>query len=228
MLVKRADSQEYRFAVDYRKLNKISKPQAYPLPKLTDIFYAIGELNAQFFSSLDLGKAFWQVPLDPDSREKSSFICAEGIFSFTKIPFGLSGAPATFQSLLMKVLSGISWKFALCYIDDVIIFSASFDDHLKHLNEVFERLRKAGLKLSPSKCYFAKQKLTYLGHIISKEGIQTDNKKVEKVKNLKSPKDQKGVKSLLGLTNYYKKFIKDYSNICAPFFQLLQKNTKFE
>ena len=228
VLVKKADSDEYRFAVDYRKLNKISKPQAYPLPKLTDIFDAIGESNAKFFSSLDLGKAFWQVPLDPESREKSSFICAEGIFSFNKMPFGLNGSPATFQSLLMKVLSGISWKFALCYVDDVIIFSASFDDHLKHLNEVFDRLRKAGLKLSPSKCHFAKHKLTYLGHIISKEGIQADKKKIEKVQNLKSPKDQKGIKSLLGLTNYYKKFIKDYSKICAPFFQLLQKNAKFE
>ena len=100
VLVKKADSNEYRFAVDYRKLNKISKPQAHPIPKLTDIFDAIGESNAQFFSSLDLGKAFWQVPLDPESREKSSFICAEGIFSFNKMPFGLNGAPATFNLCL--------------------------------------------------------------------------------------------------------------------------------
>lgn len=228
VLVKKAGSDEYRFAVDYRKLNKISKPQAYPLPRLSDIFDAIGESNSQFFSSLDLGKAFWQVPLEQDSREKASFICAEGIFSFRKMPFGLSGAPATFQSLLMKVLSGISWKFVLCYVDDVIIFSATFKEHLSHLNEVFSRMRQAGLKLSPGKCYFAQKKLHYLGHVISKEGIQADPRKIEKVQNLCAPTNQKGVKSLLGLTNYYKKFIKGYSKICAPLFQLLQKNSKFE
>lgn len=227
VLVKRAGSNEYRFAVDYRRLNKISKPQAFPLPTLSSIFDAIGESNAQYFSSLDLGKAFWQVPLDPDSREKASFICAEGIFSFKKMPFGLSGAPATFQSLLMKVLRGISWKYVITYVDDVIIFSPTFERHCSDIQEVFNRLRKAGLKLSPGKCHFAKKKLNYLGHVISKEGIGPDPKKVEKIENLQAPTDQKGVKSLLGLVNWYKKFIPGYSKICAPLFQLLQKNTKF-
>lgn len=121
------------------------------------------------------------------------------------MPFALSGAPATFQILMMKILRGISWKYVLCYVDDVLIFSSTFDEHLKHLSEVFKRLKEAGLKLSPNKCYFAQKKLYYLGHVISKDGVETDERKVEKIKNLSPPKDQKGVKSLLGLTNYYKK-----------------------
>lgn len=113
----------------------------------------------------------YAIPLDPESREKASFICAEGIFPFRKMPFSLSGAPATFQSLLMKILSGISWKYILCYVDDVIIFLATFEEHLKHLLEVFSRLQQAGLKQSSNKSHFAQKKLHYLGHIISKDGI---------------------------------------------------------
>lgn len=227
VLVKKANSDEYRFAVDYRKLNKISKSQAYPIPRLSDIFDAIGEANAHFFTSLDLGKAFWQVPLSDESKSRAAFITYDGIFEFQTMPFGLQGAPATFQHLMMKVLRGISWKYVLCYVDDVIIFSATFDDHLLHLEEVFKRLRNAGLKLSPNKCYFAQKKLHYLGHVISKSGIETDPKKVEKIQNLRAPKDQKGVKSLLGLTNYYKKFIAGYSKMCSPLFDLLKKGTPF-
>ena len=227
VLVRKANTDEYRFAVDYRKLNKISKPQDYPIPRLADIFDAIGEANAQYFTSLDLGKAFWQVPLDEESKEKCSFITYDGIFTPQNMPFGLSGAPATFQNLMMKVLRGISWKYVLCYVDDCIIFSSNFQQHLGHINEVFSRFRQAGLKLSPKKCFFAQKKLYYLGHVISKDGVQTDERKVEKIKKLSPPKDQKGVKSLLGLTNYYKKFISGYSKICAPITELLKKDVKF-
>ena len=203
VLVKKANSNEYRFAVDYRKLNKISIPQAYPIPRLSDIFDAIGETNAQFFTCLDLGKAFWQVPLSEDSKSKAAFITYDGIFEFQTMPFGLSGAPSTFQHLMMRVLRSIAWKYVLCYVDDVIIFSSTFKEHINHLEEVFSRLRKAGLKLSHTKCHFAQRNLHYLGHVLSKNGIQTDDQKVEKIQNLVAPKDQNGVKSLLGLTNYY-------------------------
>ena len=227
VLVKKANSNEYRFAVDYRKLNKISRPQAYPIPRLSDIFDAIGEANAQFFTSLDLGKAFWQVPLSEDSKSKAAFITYDGIFEFQTMPFGLSGAPSTFQHLMMRVLRGIAWKYVLCYVDDVIIFSSTFKEHINHLEEVFSRLREAGLKLSPTKCHFAQRNLHYLGHVLSKNGIQTDDQKVEKIQNLVAPKDQKGVKSLLGLTNYYKKFVSGYSKLCAPLFELLKKGVPF-
>ena len=230
VLVRKSDTDntgEYRFAVDYRKLNKVTKPIAYPLPRLSNMLDAIGEAHPQFFTTLDLGKAFWQVPLSESSKEKAAIITQTGIYEFQTMPFGLAGAPATFQSLMMKVLKGVAWKFALCYVDDVIIYSKTFDEHLNHISEVFDRIRQARLKLSPNKCSFAKSKLRYLGHVISKSGIEADQNKVEKVRNLVPPKDQKGVKSLLGLTNYYKKFILGYSKICAPLFVLLKKDTTF-
>ena len=184
VLVKKANSNECRFAVDYRRLNKISKPQAYPIPRLSDIFDAIGEANAQFFTSLDLGKVFWQVPLSDDSKSKAAFI----VFEFQTMPFGLCGVPSTFQHLMMKVLRGITWKYVLCYEDDVIIFSSTFEEHIQHLEEIFSRLQKAGLKLSPTRCHFAHKKLHYLGHVISKNGIETDQKKIETIQNLAAPK----------------------------------------
>jgi hypothetical protein len=199
VLVKKAGYNEYRFAVDYRRLNKISKPQHYPMPRLTYIFNAIGSTKANYFTSLDLGKAFWQVPLDEESREKAAFICYDGIFTFKKMSFGLQGAPATFLSLMLKVLSGISWKYVLCYIDDVIIFSTSFLEHLKHLNEVFCRLRSAGLKLSPPKCHFTQKKLYYLGHVISKSGIEADVRKIEKVQNFNYPTKSKRSEKFVGI-----------------------------
>ena len=137
------------------------------------------------------------------------------------MPFDVFGAPATFQHLMMKVLRGICWKYVLCYIDDVIIFSSMFKEHLQHLEEVFSRLRNAGLKLSPNKCHFAQRKRYYLGHVLSRSGIEADERKVEKIMTLTAPKDQKRVKSLLGLTNYYKKlslaivkYVHLYFNFC--------------
>ena len=203
VLVRKAGSNEFRFAVDNRKLNKITKPQTYPILRLSNIFDAIGEANAQYFTSLDMGKAFWQVPLEENSKKLAAFITDDGIYEFQTMPFGLSGATASFQMLMMKLLRNIAWKYVLYYVDDIIIFSSSFEDHLQHLEEVFRHLRDAGLKLSPKKCLFAKQKLHYLGFIISKDGIEADPKKVENILSLKPPKDAKGVKSLLGLKVFY-------------------------
>ena len=119
-------------------------------------------------------------PLSEESKAKAAFIKYDGIYEFRTMPFGLSGAPSTFQHLMMKVLRGISWKYVLCYVDDFIIFSSSFEEHLEHLEEVFSHLRKAGLELSPNKCFFAQKKLLYLGHVLSRSGIETDKMKIEK------------------------------------------------
>ena len=152
VLIKKSNN-EYRFAVDYRKLNKITKPQSFPLPRLSDMFDAIGESNAKFFTSADISKAFWQVPLTERAKEHSAFITYDGVYSWNSMPFGLMNAPATFQALMTQVLRNINWRYVLCYIDDIVIFSPTFELHLQHLSEVFQRLRDAGLKLTPSKCF---------------------------------------------------------------------------
>lgn len=223
----RKPNNEYRFAVDYRKLNQVTKPQSYPLSRLEDMFDAIGESGAKYFTSADISKAFWQVPLDEDAKEKSAFITLDGIYAWNCMPFGLMNAPATFQGLMSQVLRGITWRYALCYIDDIVIFSSTFEVHLQHLSEVFQRLRDAGLKLTPSKCFFAQKQIKYLGHLLGKEGVQPDPAKFERVKHLAVPTNPSEVKSVLGLFNFYKKFIKNYSKICTPLFSLLQKDQEF-
>ena len=131
VLIKKSNN-EYRFAVDYRKLNKISKPQSFPLPRLSDMFDAIGESNAKFFTSADISKAFWQVPLTERAKERSAFITYDGIYSWNSMPFGLMNAPATFQALMTQVLCNINWRYVLCYIDDIVVFSSTFELHLQH------------------------------------------------------------------------------------------------
>ena len=225
VLIKKPNN-EYRFAVDYRKLNKVTKPQSFPLPRLSDMFDAIGESNAKLFTSADIGKAFWQVPLTERAKEKSAFITYDGIYAWNSMPFGLNNASATFQSILNGIMRNINWRYVLCYIDDIVIFSPTFELHLQHLSEVFQRLREAGLKLSPSKCFFAQKQIRYLGHILNKDGVQPDSSKFEKVQNLPIPRNPTDVKSVLGLFNFYKKFVKGYSKVCAPLFNL-QKDKPF-
>ena len=219
----RKPNNEWRFAVDYRKLNKVTKPQSFPLPRLSDMLDAIGEANAKFFTTADISKAYWQIPLDEVSKERSAFITYDGIYAWNSMPFGLMNAPATFQSLMSSIFLQINWRYVLCYIDDIVVFSSTFEMHMQQLAEVFQRLREAGLKLSPSKCSFAKRQIKYLGHILSKAGILPDPSKFERFKNLAPPTTPTEVKSVLGLFNFYKKFIKGYNKNCAPLFALLQK-----
>ena len=141
-----------RFCVDYRRLNAISRKDVYPLPRIEDILSTLGE--AKYFSTLDLATGFWQIELDESSRQKSAFTTHRGLYEFVRMPFGLCNAPATFQRLMQVVLAGLEWTSCFVYIDDILVASKTFDEHMVHLQEVFDRLRKAGLRLKPKKCSF--------------------------------------------------------------------------
>ena len=223
VLVKKKDNS-WRFAVDYRKLNKITIPISHPIPRLDDVFDAIGESHASVFSILDLNSAYFQIELDPETRHKSAFVTHDGVYEFLRMSFGLRNAPASFQMLMSRVLKGLNWKFVLCYIDDILVFSANFSQHLEHLGQVFQRLREANLTLKSSKCNFAVDRVVYLGHVITKEGVQVDVGKTEKVNSFPAPKTQKELKGFLGLCNYYRRFVKDFSKICIPLNRLLTKD----
>ena len=209
----------------FRNLNKITKKDSYPLPLISESLEALG--GAKFFSSMDLMSGYWQVEMDPASREKTAFTTHAGLYEFTTMPFGLCNAPGTFQRLMECVLRGLTWQIALIYLDDVLVYSRTFEEHLQHLRLVFDRFREAGLKFKPSKCHFGQTKVNYLGHVITPEGLQPDPAKVKVVQEYPVPKTVKDVRAFMGLTNYYRKFIKGCVQIASPLHELTKKGTKF-
>ena len=169
-----------RFCVDFRKLNQITKPSSYLLPLIDDILALLGK--AKYFTSLDLKSGYWQVLMDKKDKEKTAFACHRGLFEFNVMPFGLTSAPAVFQELMSIVLHGLS-HFATAYLDDILIYSETLEDHMHHLQEVFDRLREHGLKLKLKKCSFLKLETNYLGVLINDRGIKPDPLKVEAIKS---------------------------------------------
>ncbi|CAF2775804.1 unnamed protein product [Rotaria sp. Silwood2] len=213
-----------RFCVDYRKLNGVTIRDAYPIPRIDDTLDSLQE--AKFVSTLDLRSGYWQVEMDKNSREKTAFVTHKGLFEFNVMPFGLTNAPATFQRLMDIVLAGLKWQCCLVYIDDVVIFSPTFEQHILDLEKVFQALRSANLTLKASKCQFCRREMRYLGHIITQNGIKPDPDLIKSVTNFPQPKKIKDVQSFLGLTGYYRRFIKDYSKIAEPLQQQLRNSQK--
>ena len=212
--------------MDYRKLNDVTVKDAFPIPKIHQTFDA---LNGQkYFSSLDLASGYWQVPVAEEDRHKTAFVTPDGgFYEYVMMPFGLSNAPGTFQRLMNELFRDHLWKWALVFLDDVLVYSKCENDHFAHLKATFQLLREANLKLKPKKCRLVQKEVTYLSHIIGNEGIQVDPKKVEVVENWPVPKTVKGVRSFLGFCNYYRRFVKDFAGIASPLFSLTKTKVPF-
>ena len=220
-------SGDWRTVVDFRELNKLTVPPRYPMPVLEEILNSLGDENA-VFSTLDLCSGFWQVELDPDSRAYTAFSTPSGHFQYRRMPMGLVGAPSTFQRLINSVFSGLVGNTLFSYLDDIIIFSKSVPEHLEKLNIVLQRLQQAGLKLKLTKCALLRKETTFLGHTINASGIHTSQDKIEAMINYPTPTTVDEVRSFLGLSGYYRRFIKGYASIASPLSALLKKDVQFE
>ncbi|GFY24010.1 retrovirus-related Pol polyprotein from transposon 297 [Trichonephila clavipes] len=219
------NSEAYRFAVDYRKLNAITKYSRYPLPLIHDLIMNIPHTG--IMSTLDLQSGYFQMAVNPSDIVKSAFVTKNGTYAFRRMPFGLSGAAPNFQKAIDIILKPVIGKFVNVYMVDVIISSPSFTQHVKHLKEVFRLLHEAGLTLNKDKCKFGCEELKYLGLIINKEGIKTDETKVQAIVEMKPPHNSKEVSKFLGMSQWYAKFIKNYANICEPLYNLKRKLKRF-
>ncbi|KAL5015646.1 hypothetical protein ScPMuIL_007270, partial [Solemya velum] len=217
--------KSYRFCVDYRKLNKVTKVDAYPLPRIDDTIDVLS--GSQYFSTLDLASGFWQMGLSEKAKEKTAFTTGYGLYHFNVLPFGLCNAPSSFERLMERVLSGLHWKICLIYIDDIIIYSQTFDQHMDRIQQVLDCLHEAGLKLKPQKCHLFKTEVLYLGFIVSNAGVKTDPDKIERIRSWPTPCNITDVRSFLGLCCYYRKFVDNFSDIAVPLYNLTKKNTRF-
>ena len=225
-----------RLCVDYRKVNALQLEvkrtdkgtgclSLYPLPKIDEMFSKLG--GARIFSTIDLRSGYYHIGLTRESRAKSAFVMPMGKWQFKRTPFGLSQAPAYFQLLIDKVLMGCS-SFAMGYLDDIIIFSKTEEEHLQHLEEIFVRLRKLGLKMKREKCSFFKKHIQYLGHLVSKDGFEPFPEKLESIRKMPAPRTAKEVKQFLGLIGYYQKFVPRFADISRPLTKLTCHNVVFE
>lgn len=178
VLVAKKDGSQ-RLCVDYRQLNSVTVKDAFPLPRIDDSLDCLS--GAKWFSTLDMASGYWQVGMDPTTKQKAAFVTSSGLFEWNCLPFGLTNSPGTFKRLITLVLKGLQFKICLCYLDDVIVFAETFQEHLQRLEKVLIRFASAGLKLKPSKCNLFQPKISYLGHIVTEQGVATDPAKIEHV-----------------------------------------------
>ena len=224
VLVTKKDGSQ-RFCVDYREVNAATVKDAYPPPRIDDSLSALS--GAKWFSTLDLASGYWQVPMDPASSGKAAFVTTSGLYEWTVMPFGLTSSPSTFERLMELILVGLRFETCLIYLDDVIVYGRTFVEELKRLEEVFVRLKSAGLKLKPSKCVLFQKSVAYLGHIVSESGIKTDPAKVERVCEWPVPENVTEVKSFLGLAGYYRRFVPNFAQVARPLHKLTEANADF-
>ncbi|XP_031668019.1 uncharacterized protein LOC116359314 [Oncorhynchus kisutch] len=209
-----------RVCMDFRKVNAISQFDAYPMPRIDDLLERIG--RAHYITTLDLCKGYWQVPLDEQSKAYTAFRTPMGLFQFKVMPFGLHGAPATFQRLMDKVLQDCD-DYCAAYLDDVVIYSHSWEEHIQHLSSVLGKIHEAGLTLNLLKCEWAKQETKYLGYQLGKGEVRPQVEKVESIRNSPQPRTKTQVKSFLGLAGWYRRFIPQFSTIAVPLTNLTSK-----
>lgn len=225
VMVRKKDNS-FRFCVDYRKVNRATKRDAYPLPFVTNILDKLRD--ARYLSSLDIKSAYWQISVEKESRPYTAFtVPGRGLFQFKRLPFGLHTAPATWQRLIDRVLGVDLEPFVFVYLDDIVIVTQTFEQHIDVLSRVFDRLISAGLTLGREKCNFCRPELRYLGYVVDVNGLHVDPEKVNAILQIPTPSKVSDVRSIIGTASWYRRFIPNFSSIIQPLTELLKKNSKF-
>ena len=208
---------ELRFCCDFRPLNEVTVKDAYPMPRIDESLARLAK--AKIYTSIDIAWAFWQIPVRKADRQITAFACELGLFEWRRMPFGMCNASATFQSAITRALRNIvnrEGSMVMAYIDDIVIATETVEDHMIRLREVFNCLREAGFKTRVAKCDFMKSEIKYLGRLVSAEGIKTDPKPVEKLRDWEVPRNKTEMQSFLGFANYYREFIPWHAKLVAP------------
>ena len=213
-----------RVCVDYRQVNKDTVPDRYPMPRVDELVDVIDRRKGKYFTTLDLMKGYHQVKMEEQSKPKTAFTCHLGLYQYRLMPFRLTNAPATFQRLMNKLFSGKEWDSVFVYLDDILVVSASFEDHLRDVGLVLDRLKEAGLCLKPSKCLFARKEVAYLGFTVSSEGVTPNQERVKAIVDFPQPTDCKSVRRFLGMLNFYGRHIQNLAAVARPLTALTRKD----
>ena len=216
LVLVRKKNGSLRVCVDYRQVNKDTVPDRYLLPRVDELVDAIGRRQGKYFSTMDLMKGYHQVKMEDQSKHKTAFTCHLGLFQYRRMPFGLTNAPATFQRLMNKLFSGKEWESVFTYLDDILVVSATIEEHLRDVGCMLDRLREAGLRLKPTKCVFARSEVEYLDFTVSAAGVQPNNNKVKAILEFPHPTDSKSVRRFIGMINFYRRHIRDLAAVARP------------
>lgn len=213
--------QKFRICVDYRKLNEYTVDDKFPLPNIEGILDKLG--RAQYFTTIDLAKGYHQIKMHPKDIHKTAFVTPKGLYEYIRMPFGLKNAPATFQRLMNEVLREYISKICVVYMDDILIFSTSLQEHIVNIRKIFNKLSEHNLKVQFNKCSFLKKETEFLGHVLTNEGIKPNPNKIKCINEYSLPTSEKQLRGFLGATGYYRKFIEGYARLAQPMTKYLKK-----